>query len=122
MTPAEKQFFEMMDVNKDGMISFDEFYAALNAKMPAGKGVVSREDAMQMFSEIDTDEEQGFLSLTEWLSARGKHSTGKKYKGLDLSFEELSCFYENGKQVMHDISGYIPAGSFVALMGPSVRC
>jgi ATP-binding cassette subfamily B protein len=37
----------------------------------------------------------------------------------DISFENVSFAYQEGKQVLHNLSFHVPAGSMMALVGPS---
>jgi ATP-binding cassette subfamily B protein len=46
----------------------------------------------------------------------GRQLTPQQY---DISFDNVSFAYQEGKQVLHNVSFHVPAGSMMALVGPS---
>ena len=43
----------------------------------------------------------------------------ERVTGTDIALEHVSFSYEEDREVLHDVSITIPAGSFVSLIGPS---
>lgn len=120
-----ERLFALLDRDGDGVVTLEEFVTGIHSCLPGAQ--ITTEEAHALFQALDTDEDQGTLSLTEWLEAvAGGSSTCAVLEcdPIDIRFDNISCFYKNKKtgeerQVLHDITGNFAAGDFVALMGPS---
>jgi len=68
-------------------------------------------------NEDGTSIETGLTGFQEALQKAGEDFSCQK---VDLSFKNLSFSIDEKTTILHPVSGFIPSGSLVAVMGPSV--